>query len=105
MSDNTSNQLGLPKVTEYPAAFENIAAAHNAAMDKLDGVLFFTSSDGTLNITTADGNTDFTAGPGLSTGGGLPAGYTFEEFTICDSGTPATRWWPTWTANPEAPTA
>jgi len=33
---------------------------------------------------------------------GLPAGYTFEEFTICDSGTPATRWWPTWLTNPEA---
>jgi hypothetical protein len=39
-----------------------------------------------------------------SSGGGdsLPGGYTFEEFTICDSGTPATRWWPTWTSNPEA---
>ena len=35
-------------------------------------------------------------------GAGLPAGYAFEEFTICDSGTPATRWWPTWTTNPEA---
>jgi len=35
-------------------------------------------------------------------GVGLPAGYTFEEFTICDSGTPATRWWPTWTTNPDA---
>ena len=35
-------------------------------------------------------------------GGALPTGYTFEEFTICDSGTPATRWWPTWTTNPEA---
>lgn len=34
--------------------------------------------------------------------GTLPTGYTFEEFTICDSGSPATRWWPTWTSNPEA---
>lgn len=31
---------------------------------------------------------------------GLPAGYTFEEFTICEDGTPATRWIPTWTSNP-----
>lgn len=28
------------------------------------------------------------------------AGATFEEFTICDSGVPATRWWPTWTSDP-----
>lgn len=28
------------------------------------------------------------------------AGGTFEEFTICESGSPATRWWPTWTADP-----
>lgn len=33
-------------------------------------------------------------------GGSLPAGYTFEEFTICDSGSPDTRWWPTWTSEP-----
>jgi len=38
----------------------------------------------------------------ISGGAGLPAGYTFEEFTICDSGEPATRWWPTWLTNPEA---
>ncbi len=28
------------------------------------------------------------------------AGGTFEEFTICVSGSPATRWLPTWTADP-----
>lgn len=32
--------------------------------------------------------------------GSLPTGYTYEEFTICDSGTPASRWWPTWTSDP-----
>lgn len=37
---------------------------------------------------------------GLETVEGLPAGYTFEEFTICDSGSSATRWWPTWTSDP-----
>ena len=30
----------------------------------------------------------------------IASGATFEEFTICDSGTPATRWMPTWTADP-----
>lgn len=30
----------------------------------------------------------------------VATGATFEEFTICDSGTPATRWWPTWTSDP-----
>ena len=30
----------------------------------------------------------------------VDTGATFEEFTICDSGTPATRWWPTWTSDP-----
>lgn len=31
---------------------------------------------------------------------GLPDGVAFEEFTICDSGTPATRWLATWTSDP-----
>ena len=30
----------------------------------------------------------------------VATGATFEEFTLCDSGTPATRWWPTWTSDP-----
>ena len=30
----------------------------------------------------------------------IAAGATFEEFTICDSGTPASRWIPTWTSDP-----
>lgn len=79
-------------------AFADIEEQFNAAMKQLEGVLNFTSNDDSVEITTADGNTDFSA----SGGGGLPDGYTFEEFTICDSGTPATRWWPTWTTNPEA---
>lgn len=33
---------------------------------------------------------------------GLPAGYTFTEFTGCDSGTPFTYWIPIWDTNPEA---
>lgn len=38
--------------------------------------------------------------PGSQGGGGLPADYTFEEFTICVDGAPETRWWPTWTSDP-----
>lgn len=30
----------------------------------------------------------------------IASGATFEEFTICDSGSPASRWLPTWTADP-----
>lgn len=40
-----------------------------------------------------------------STGGGgegLPEGVVWEEFTICDSGSPATRWLPTSTTDPSA---
>lgn len=33
-------------------------------------------------------------------GSGLPDGVTFEEFTICDSGSPASRWLATWTSDP-----
>ena len=91
----------LPRISKIPKAFEPFATEFNAAMVQLEGILNFTSNDQTLTINQADGNTDMSAGSGLS-GGSLPPGYTFEEFTICDSGTPATRWWPTWPTNPEA---
>jgi len=37
-----------------------------------------------------------------STGGSGGGDGTPEEFTICDSGTPATRWWRTFLTNPDA---
>lgn len=39
----------------------------------------------------------------LASGGGLPPGYTWVEFTGCGGGTPVTYWQPTWPTNPEAP--
>jgi hypothetical protein len=33
-------------------------------------------------------------------GGGLPEGVVWEEFTVCDSGTPAARWIATSTTDP-----
>jgi hypothetical protein len=44
-----------------------------------------------FNIGTVSGN---------SNGTGLPPNYTWTNFTICANGTPATRWWATWTSNP-----
>lgn len=42
------------------------------------------------------------ADPNTTNTNGVPAGYTFEEFTICVDGAPETRWWPTWTSDPTA---
>lgn len=58
-----------------------------------------------VEVLATDAGAVYKAGPAVEqiiNEGGLPAGYTFEEFTICDSGTPVTRWWPTWLTNPEA---
>lgn len=88
----------LPRITQIPAAFQPVMDAFNEAMESIEGSVNLTSNDKSVSITTADGNTDLSA----SGGAGLPPDYTFEEFTICDSGEPATRWWPTWTTNPEA---
>lgn len=38
--------------------------------------------------------------PPLPAAGQTVVPGTYEEFTICDSGTPATRWWQTWTSDP-----
>ena len=48
------------------------------------------------------------AGNGGATAGDVLAaliasGATFTEFTYCDSGTPATAWWPIWASDPTPP--
>lgn len=90
--------MNLPRMKPTAPAFSDVTEQFNSAMKTLEGVTNLTSNDNSVKITTADGNTDLSA----SGGAGLPPDYTFEEFTICDSGTPATRWWPTWLTNPEA---
>lgn len=89
--------MNLPRIQRSPKAFKPQADVFNLAMHQLEGVLNFTSNDKTVKFTMTDNNTDFSAGPN---GGGGPPGGTFEEFTICDSGTPATRWWKTWLTDP-----
>lgn len=74
------------------------ARAHNALVDYVQDIqggpgIKVDAADGALMI-SLDGGTEGASGTGL------PDGYTFEEFTICVSGAPATRWWPTWTSNP-----
>jgi len=88
----------LPRMNPVAPAFSDVEEKFNAAMEILEGKTNLTSSDSSINVTEADGNTDLSA----SGGDGLPDGYTFEEFTICVDGTPETRFWPTWTTNPEA---
>ena len=93
----------LPKVDLVPAALADAFAKVNAAIDELNAIRRSRGTNG-INIIKAEGNWVFDFDPtnnGSDGGGGsLPAGYTFEEFTICDSGTPATRFWPTWTSDP-----
>lgn len=76
-----------------------------AIMRVINAVLQMRGRDG-IKVHVSDGNI-VVAGGGLDeggeinpVGGGLPDGYTFEEFTICDSGTPATRFIATWTSDP-----
>lgn len=64
-------------------------------MEGRDGVKVEIADD---NIVIKLGGLDET-GP-LAGINGMPDGVAYEEFTICDSGTSATRWLATWTADP-----
>ncbi len=89
-------------ITQVPEAFSDVGAKLNEAIRVLQAFQQMTGTS-PINVNIADGNVRVSIDPlALSGGAGLPAGYTFEEFTICDSGSPATRWWPTWLTNPEA---
>lgn len=54
--------------------------------------------DGTNGTNGSDGTngTDGSDGFGFNSG----HGFSYEEFTICDSGAPASRWLATWTSDP-----
>ena len=87
-----------------PAAFRKIAAkvnAHSRLLKKMRGEkgVSVTVTPGGI-VVRGEPATATTGTTASSSGTGLPAGYTFEQFTICDSGSPATRWWPTWTSDP-----
>lgn len=53
-----------------------------------------------LRRRTGEGGADGADG---ADGLGFEPGFTYEEFTICDSGSPALRWIPTWTSDPTPP--
>lgn len=76
-------------ITGSPPAFGQFERKHNALVTLLRSMVGIKGA----KVTHSDGKITVE-------GGGLPAGYTFEEFTICDSGSPATRWMATWTSNP-----
>jgi len=74
------------------------ATIHSGAQP---GAIAGTLQDGVDEIPRLpDANEVDTSSGGGSSGGSLPPGYSWEEFTICANGVPETRWWPTWTANP-----
>lgn len=92
MANEIKPLVSAPEFMEVPCAKINeIAAALKPLLNM--------SGEGDIKVTVSGTNIVFSF---TGSGAGLPDGYTFEEFTICDSGTPATRWWPTWTTNPEA---
>lgn len=95
----------IEEITNVPAAFEEPFKRLNDTIRAVNALLSAEGRGG-IKVLVSDGNVVIEYNPeangsdGISGASGLPNGYTFEEFTICDSGTPATRWWPTWTSDP-----
>lgn len=89
----------IKPLTQAAPFVAELVAKVNEIAGKMRPLLNLKAGKG-MEITQS--SSDITLSANAEGGGGLPDGYTFEEFTICDSGTPATRWWPTWTTNPEA---
>jgi len=77
----------LEPITVAPAAFVNEAEKINAALSVCRAVKAMRGSGG-IKVTVADANIL------------ISLNATFEEFTICENGTPATRWIATFTARP-----
>ena len=94
---NNSERILIAPIRSIPKAFSEPFQKINAAFKVLGAIANMKGTGGIVIVKSGD-NWIVDA----SNVTGLPTGYTFEEFTICDSGTPATRWWPTWTSNPEA---
>jgi hypothetical protein len=93
MANEIKPIVSAPEFMEIPCGKINEIAAALKPLLNITG-------QGSVKVTVSDSNIVISSTGGG--GAGLPADYTFEEFTICDSGTPATRWWPTWLTNPEA---
>lgn len=95
----------IKEVEQVPEAFKEAFAKLNESIRAVNALLAMEGRGG-IKVHVSDANVVVEYNPTENgaddMGGALPSGYTFEEFTICDSGTPATRWWPTWTSNPEA---
>lgn len=113
------NDLSGLRIQNAPAAFAEFARKHNDLVDLIAGIK---GSNGITPFVSYSPRPKRKAevgkpreqppssfvlsiNPGALSGleigaGGLPTGYTYEEFTICVSGTPETRWWPTWLTDP-----
>ena len=77
----------LEPLNSTPAAFVDEAEKINAALSVCRAVKAMRGSGG-IKVTVADANIL------------VSLNATFEEFTICANGTPATRWIATFTARP-----
>jgi hypothetical protein len=55
-------------------------------------------ADGADGAPGADGADGADGAPGFGFNSG--DGFAYEEYTICSSGSPATRWFATWTSDP-----
>lgn len=97
----------LPKVEphgEYTLKGSTLNALIDAAnsWQNLRVELVQSSSEITRLLRTPAGATLRIVVPPSGGGAGLPEGVVWEQFTICASGSPATRWMPTSTTDPSA---
>lgn len=81
-----------------PGAFAAVESKVNEIIGRLKPLLNL-EARGNVEIKKSNTNMVITGKAGGG-GAGLPDGVVWEEFTICDSGTPATRWIPTSTTDP-----
>lgn len=92
-----SSNLDSYKVEGLPAAFADIGKKHNLLVSLLSAM----KGEAGIEVMISEGNIIIQL-KDKGGGGGLPPGYTFTEFTGCDSGTSFTYWIPIWDTNPEA---
>lgn len=99
----------IEPVKVSPQAFEDAFSKLNSCIKQVNA-LSNVQGRGGIKVWVGDSNfiieynPDFVGTGGIpgsgSSSSGLPAGYTFTQFTICNSGNSNTVWWPIWPNNP-----
>ena len=91
----------IQKLDEVPEAFADIAAKINELV-AIVAPFQSLSGQAPIKVDIADANVVISLTGGVAGASGTDADGTYEEFTICDSGVPASRWWLTFTSDPSA---